>query len=423
MNKKIIFAVFVIILSLSSCAYLEPRQSVHPDAELIKPYIPDINNLFIQNNLKNAYVEADNYGRIKLKGEYEDENQVDLAFSLAQTTVGIKWLSPVTPENIKVKTWEKELEKLFPLESETLQENQESNEKVEIPTLPVKNKYALVVGIGKFKNEKINQLKYTAKDAEDFYDFITDPQRGAFPKKNVTLLTDEKATLDNIKEALDIIKKEAKRDDLVCLYMSSHGTPPNHFGGVFFVTYDSVVEPREKIWQTSISSKILEDFIQKIAASRLIIIMDACYSNGAYKDIPGFLPEGGKSLGIGDEDEIYGISEDYGKKLLGAKDIVLEETEPEIQEDLTEDESEGYGKVIITSSGPDEKSWESETISNSYFTYYFIEGLVNCKGAVQKAYYYAKPLVTQKVRYEKKHNQNPHFIATNKNWNIKISKK
>jgi len=413
------FLAMFMALSLFSCIHsnLQSDKVIHSDADLVRPYISKINKLFTENNISKGHVELDSHGRVQLKGEYEDENQVDLAFSLAQTQVGIKWVSPVTPENIKVKEWEKRFSNLFkriPILTD------KSNPDI------IKNKYALIVGIEKFKNLPIKTyLQYTVQDATDFYDFLTDSQRGAFPKNNVALLTDEQATRKNIIRELDKIKEKAKPDDLVCVYISSHGTPPNHFGGVFIVTYDSVVEPRHNIWQSSISSEILEKFIQEIPAKRLIMIMDACYSNGAYKDIPGFLPSGGKSLGIGDEDEFYGISKDYGKKLLGAKDIVIEEeTKPVIQDKSLETESEGYGKVLISASSSDERSWESETINNSYFTYFFLDGLERYNGSVQKAFYYAKPLVTQKVREEKQGTeQNPQVMATEKNWNINIAGK
>ncbi len=76
-------------------------------------HINEIMGLFTRSQIAKGYVELDQHGRIELKGEYADEKEVDTAFSLAQTVVGIKWVSPVTPENIKVKEWEKKLGGLF----------------------------------------------------------------------------------------------------------------------------------------------------------------------------------------------------------------------------------------------------------------------------------------------------------------------
>jgi len=106
------------------------------------------------------------------------------------------------------------------------------------------------------------------------------------------------------------------------------------------VTYDAEVKPRERIWETSLTEGILRDFIQNVRTKRLIVIMDACYSNGAYGQIAGFLPEGGKSLGAG-WDEGYGRSQrDMAQRLLGAKELVLTGPSP----------PKGWAKILISAS-------------------------------------------------------------------------
>jgi hypothetical protein len=246
--------------------------------------------------------------------------------------------------------------------------------------------------------------------------------RGKFPKENVTFLTDQDATRDNISRALDRIKGLAEADDLVTIYISSHGTPPDKFGGVHIVTYDTEVKPREKVWYTALTESILKEFIKTLRAKRLVMILDTCYSNGAYRNVPGFLPPGGKSLGADDE-EGYGISKDYGKRLLGAKDIVLEDASPKaMAKSWDTPETEGWGKVLISASGAGEKSWESDSLRNSIFTFYFLDGLNRHNGSIKKAFFYAKPLVYQKVKQEKgvDIDQNPQVMATNKNWDMRL---
>lgn len=375
-------------------------------------HIGKINDLFKKNGVSQGYAALDPYGRIELMGEYADEKEVDKAFSLAQTTVGVKWVSPVTPENIKVKEWERRLGGLF------------SRAKVVKPVVsegpPVKtirNRYALIVGVGEFKHG-ITPLKYSVRDAESFYQFAL--ERG-FNQKDIIFLTNEKATRDNIAKALDKIQSMAREDDLVGIYFSSHGTPPDKFGGVHIVTYDTEVKPRERVWHTAITETMFKDFIEKLRARRLVIILDTCYSNGAYNKVPGFLPPGGKSLGE-DEGEGYGISKAFGKRLLGAKDIVSEEDEtpaPTGSKDMT-----AYGKVLISASGAGEKSWESNTLNNSIFTYYFLEGLKKKNGSVKEAFSYSKPLVAERVKKEKGSDieQNPQVLATNKEWDMRLTR-
>ncbi len=405
---KYVFFLFVASVTL----LLQISISHSEQTPLTKNHIDKINRMFKQNGIAKGYVILDKYGRLELKGEYYDEKGVDKAFSLAQTVVGIKWVSPVTPEHIKVKEWERRIGSLFS-RARVLKPSVKGDEEPGT----IKNRFALVAGVGQFKYG-INTLKYAVKDATSFYQFLIDPKRGGFPKENVLFLKDNTATRNNILKALDKIKAKAEVDDLVTIYISSHGTPPDKFGGVHIVTYDTEVKPREKVWHTALTESILRDFVESIRAKRLVMILDTCYSNGAYRSVPGFLPPGGKSLGMDDE-EGYGISKEYGKRLLGAKDIILEE-EPI----KATSQGSGWGMVLIGASGSGEKSWESYTLHNSIFTYYFLDGLNRYNGSIENAFYYAKPLVSQRVKEEKGSdiNQNPQVMATHKNWDMSLKR-
>ena len=424
MHKKLIFKT-ILHLILIQClgSLLSYAQTIGVGVPVTDSHVAEINNLFKQNGIYNGFVVRDGRGRVELKGIYEDEKEVDLAFSLSQTVVGVKLVSPVTPEHIKVKEWEKCLERIFSGEIRgrcgpvpTLTGGFDG-----VPPGPIVRKYALVVGISRFKNS-IQPLQYASKDAFDFYSYLVNPKGGNFRKENVILLRDEYATRKAIKNALDKLKSLAKEDDLVVLYFSSHGTPPDKFGGVHIVTYDSEVKPRQRIWETSITEDILRDFIQGVKVKRLIVIMDACYSNGAYTQIAGFLPSGSKSLGITDE-EGYGRSRTYmAQRLLGAKDIVLDEPIPQTpRQDLRL--PNGWGKVLISASDSGERSWESDILNNSIFTFYFIQGLQNYHGTIKESFDYSKPLVEHRVKEEKgvDIDQHPQLTPSRKGWNMSIT--
>ena len=57
---------------------------------------------------------------------------------------------------------------------------------------PIRDKWALVVGISKFENDKIPTLKYSTKDARDFYNYLV--KEANFQPSHVRMLLDEKAT-------------------------------------------------------------------------------------------------------------------------------------------------------------------------------------------------------------------------------------
>jgi hypothetical protein len=405
-------------IAVAAAAIAVPGRAQTPlSSPVTARHLEEVRALFARNAIAEGQVALDPYGRIELKGGYADEQEVDRAFSLAQTVVGVRWVSPVTPENIKVKAWERELGSLF------------SRARVLAPPAragtapgPVRHRFALVVGVGRFQYG-INPLDYAVRDAALFYQFLTDPGRGRFPRENVTYLVDEHATRGNVLAALDRIRAMAGEDDLVVVYISSHGTPPDKKGAVNIVTYDTEVKPRERIWHTSLTEDAMREFVAGLRAQRLVMVLDTCYSNGAYRAVPGFLPPGGKSLGAGD-DEGYGLSEGSGRRLLGAKDLVLEGTVAAGQPKNLSlgDTDHAWGKVLIGASAAGERSWESEQLKNSVFTYYFIEGLNRHQGSVQSAFYYAQPLVAQRVKQEKGVDieQNPQVMATHPNWNMRL---
>jgi hypothetical protein len=390
-------------------------------------HLARVNALLRQNGIPGAAAVLDRQGRIELKGEYENEPEVDRAFSIAQTVVGIRWVSPVTPEAVRVKEWEKRLGSLF-LRARVLSPEGAAGGP---PPGPIRARHALVVGVGSFEHGQsaanprgIAPLQFAVRDATSFYQFLADPKRGGFPAANIFFLADRNATLANITRALEQIRNRAEADDLVAVYLSSHGTPPDKFGGVFVVAYDTRVQPRESVWQTAVSEALLRDFVERLRARRLVMILDTCYSNGAYRGVPGFLPPGGKSLGAGD-DEGYGISAGYGKRLLGAKDIVAEAPAPPASTAGGAGAPDGWGTVLIGASGAGERSWESDQLHNSIFTYYYLEGLNRSGGSVQQAFYHAKPLVSRRVKQEKGRDidQTPQVMATSPNWDMRLSVK
>ncbi len=408
-------AISLIVLAVAVAA-LAPGAATAQSA-VTDAHIQQVNQLFAQNGVPGGRVELDAYGRLELKGEYDDEMQVDRAFSLAQTVVGVKWVSPVTPENIKVKEWEKKLGSLFSRAAVL-----KPGVRGDGPVGPIRNRYALVVGVGKFKSG-ITPLQYAVRDASLFYRFLI--EQAGFTKNNTYFLADQNATSANVVRYLNGIRNAAQEDDLVVIYMSSHGTPPDKFGGVYIVTYDTEVNPRERVWHTSVAESALKDFVENLKARRLVMILDTCYSNGAYRAIPGFLPPGGKSLGVGDADEGYGVSTAQGKRLFGAKDIVLDE-QPRRAGSAGKSigSQESYGKVLISASSAGEKSWESDQLRNSVFTYYFVDGMRRYDGSVKDAFDYSKPRTLQRVRQEKGADitQTPQAMATNENWNMKVKR-
>src|SRR6202789_117310 len=109
---------------------------------------------------------------------------------------------------------------------------------------PVQQKWALVIGIGHFADSAAPRLNYNTADAQTFTSLLTDPAVGRFAKANVHTLTDSEATTRNIKEQLNWIARQAGPNDIVVIYVATHGSPrkADSVGGLnYLITYDTEI--------------------------------------------------------------------------------------------------------------------------------------------------------------------------------------
>jgi hypothetical protein len=210
------------------------------------------------------------------------------------------------------------------------------------PLGPVRQKFALLVGIGTFADERVSRLDFPAKDARDLRDFLVSPQGGRFDRDNVFLLVDAEATRANILIAVQKIFALAEPDDLVVIYVSSHGSPHQEQAGLqgvgYIVTYDTNLD---SIFVDALDFQDFSHSISLLRARRKVTFLDTCYSGQAFK-------KGGKALALG----AFGISSNTAKTFVSSE-----------------------GSYLITSSSDSEQSWESSELENSFFTYYLIEAL------------------------------------------------
>lgn len=200
---------------------------------------------------------------------------------------------------------------------------------------PIKDKWALVIGVSNFKDPTIN-LKYAAKDASDFRDWLV--SEGHFQNDHVKLLTNEKATRENIVAQLgdSWLGRLANRDDLVVVYISSHGSQAkDEAGGVnFLVAYDT---NKNSLLGTGIPMQWLTKIVREsVHCDRVILVLDVCHSGAANA--------GGKSI---TREPGFDVSK------------------------LTT----GEGQAVLCSSLAEQISWESKTYHNSVFTRRLIDGL------------------------------------------------
>jgi hypothetical protein len=154
----------------------------------------------------------------------------------------------------------------------------------------MQQKWALVIGIGHFTDSKIPTLNYTTADATAFASALEDPSIGQFPADNVHVLTDQQATTKNIKEQLNWIARHAAANDLVVIYVATHGTPrtiDSAGGANYLVTYDTEAYNGENLNEDALYAtaypmvELANAVSTRMKALRTVVFLDTCYSGGA----------------------------------------------------------------------------------------------------------------------------------------------
>ena len=200
------------------------------------------------------------------------------------------------------------------------------------------NGHALLIGVG-------DDLPMTVKDAEAIRDLLIDPERAAYPKDQVALLTNEDANKANIVAELDKLAKIPNvEESTVIIYFSGHGGRVEKDEGLEKDRYYLVAHGcREKPTKESCLKE--EEFVEKInqiKSKKLLVILDCCHAAGMTKTKSIKRKEG--------EIQIKQAVEGIAKRLEG-----------------------GRGRVIIASCRDDQLSYAGG--ANSIFTQCLLEVL------------------------------------------------
>ena len=98
--------------------------------------------------------------------------------------------------------------------------------------------YAVVVGVGKFKDPSVPALRWPAKDARDFAAALKRQEGGLYQKVEVKLLPDEVADNASIIDALEWLGDRVRENDVGVVFLSGHAVTSQK-GDYFFVPYNA----------------------------------------------------------------------------------------------------------------------------------------------------------------------------------------
>lgn len=243
-------------------------------------------------------------------------------------------------------------------------------------------KWAVVIGISKYKDSRIAGLRYASADARSFYEWLISQQGAGYAPSRTTLLLDSEATSQNIKNALFNWLKQPLAEDMVTIYFAGHGSPesPDSPNNLFLLPYDAVYD---NVATTGFPMWDIETALKRfIKAKKVVVIADACHSGGV------------------------GQSFDVARR--GDRSIQINP----INSGLQNLSQIGDGIAVISASDDKQFSQEGQQWGNGHgvFTYYLLRGIhgdadYNRDGHVTLGELI--PYLSEKVRRETRNAQSP----------------
>jgi uncharacterized caspase-like protein len=212
---------------------------------------------------------------------------------------------------------------------------------------------AAIIGVNKYEDETIPELKGAENDAKELYERLTDKDSGGFEVAKGHFLTGREATSDAIRQAVSDLLWKTDESDLSLFYFSGHGFQDGYGDGYIAPWNMRRTDPMVR----GIRMSFLTDLVLRAQMKNTVLmILDCCYS--------GIATEGKK----GEAMSVEGPRLNEWFSQLGH-------------------ESVGKGRVVLASSGKDEKSRERLKCEHmlgigaqaehphGVFTYHLLEGL------------------------------------------------
>lgn len=403
----------LMLLALAGCANqsMPGYQNAYQGYQVPQPLLDLIASKLREYGLPQASVGRDSVGRVRLGGSYRNEDEVDKAFIIVQSVVGLKSTSPFYPDNVQQKRWELEA-------ARAMSEHARARAGRAAPAA----KRAFVVGINQF-SDRVN-----LKDIQGEDDAVVVRDTLLRAGYNVTALLGKQATKANIEEALQQFGRAIGPDDTVFLYVSSHGTQPVPDAAgkdqrrMSIAAYDSGDSGGRKsrdttdflvhLQDSSVRDTLLQDVARKPSRTTRVFI-DTCYSGEMLRGIPD--SGGGYALQAnGGQSERAGLSlaawsgPQYTSK--GIFVAAAPAAQPARAAAQREPERAGYTLITATSEGQeslgppaavgqfDSPAAPGKKLRGSFFTQAFFAYLEQHQGQIQPAFDQARSFTEQTAR-------------------------
>jgi len=140
----------------------------------------------------------------------------------------------------------------------------------------VNSVWGIFIGVSKFEHSDLN-LNFAATDARKLHAFFTGQFAGRVNADHFKLITDREATRGKILKELGEVAGRAARNDLLILFVATHGFPDAAGQDLYFYTHDTDPNLPE---DRALSRHDLDRVLTKAATQRVVLLLDACHAGG-----------------------------------------------------------------------------------------------------------------------------------------------
>jgi Caspase domain len=157
-----------------------------------------------------------------------------------------------------------------------------------LETTKQSQKWALLIGINKYKYSSIKQLQGCFNDVELMSNILQ--ENFGFLLENITLLQDEQATRESILTAMDTLVDRVDSEDIVVIHYSGHGSQMTDREGDEKDGLDETIVPYDSGRSPHPNRDITDDEIYLLLlrlgkkTSRITLIFDCCHSGTISRD-------------------------------------------------------------------------------------------------------------------------------------------
>jgi len=201
---------------------------------------------------------------------------------------------------------------------------------------------ALVIGIDHYDDPVFGDLRHAGDDAEAVADQLAAAAGGGFDHV-IRLTAADETTRARVLQEVKVLATSARREDVVVLYFSGHGTlvvDDDGVGAPFLLVRDS--RSRE-LATTALDLGALKRFFTSIPTQRKALIIDACF-NGE------------------------------GKSSLGAEAAEVAATLP-LDQPLTDMAGLGAGEALLFATTLGRPAREDDELGHGTYTHYLLEAM------------------------------------------------